>query len=968
MVRIGEFGNTKNQEFYEFELSSEDIEQDTQIIKFVASSGTDPNVIYVEHDSDKWVYKPYNKNLSFDLQTITRTKLNRSGPIIRGDTDLEVDRLEDLPKTFDKFVDLWSIPNFDETAYYKVNDRVRYQGGVYVAQENITPAVWGENGPKFGETTETYLPNIFVGNYTKPNPNLSGTPDSTFTPGTWQVLQTTDKSVGISEVCPGPTDASKARVTTIDNHQLEVGDYVMIVGADGVNASANGIWTVDSLESGSTKQFYINTRILNVISVGKIFTFKPVRFKNPTDFNLAVNDPDDHGYDWQPKYQGEYSPTPSGYNPIYPIAIVDDSENTGGVTNDYGNYKSYSIINGTPVIVKQESAAVDLNDIEHLLVYDHRQNKTMVKLELFSPENLRVPAVFKNDIDSIGRVDPAKYNRTTDPYKSVYTSLGWYEEYVGRRWWDTSSLQFSDYITGDEYAKAKYWGSTSTTSRPEIYEWTKSTVHPSQWAKQVEKRNVIFGQVATGEVYIDRSLGEEQYHWVEEEDYVNGSTYTVYYFWVKNKQTIAQESKFSRIYTVDQLSRVILNPSAAGLAWWSPISQDTIIVKGIKTYLTEDSTVVQIKKRTQGNEKHQQWLFVSEGNTVETIPEWLHVRFRDSIAGRIQYQRTAPYSNFNISETYSQGDIVKHAEKFFICRRITSGYFDDSDWQILGNVQELSSSTLGFNIVKNVPDLLNLHRYNRLGNSVRPYAQSWFNNLFEARRTLILKINELLLNVNVQSLNQWGATDLNNTALYVGDELVDMTEFWEYADFRSEDYDSTKSIAVLTDDVSDLYNVQTSAGDYIRVNSDATDYTIYRKNSDGSFTIVYQKNAAIQFKDLLYLEELSTAWDMAVWDSSVYPWDFDRNAAFKTIIDSLRREIFVSEYLKYYSIMICAMFRYVLSEQVDVDWLTKSSTIEPVNLIAQTLSNSDTLKRDEIVALINFISHQRVAVRQCLSN
>jgi hypothetical protein len=50
------------------------------------------------------------------------------------------------------------------------------------------------------------------------------------------------------------------------------------------------------------------------------------------------------------------------------------------------------------------------------------------------------------------------------------------------------------------------------------------------------------------------------------------------------------------------------------------------------------------------------------------------------------------------------------------------------------------------------------------------------------------------------------------------------------------------------------------------------------------------------------------------------------------------------------------MFRYVLSEQVDVDWLTKSSTIEPVNLIAQTLSNSDTLKRDEIVALINFYS------------
>lgn len=48
------------------------------------------------------------------------------------------------------------------------------------------------------------------------------------------------------------------------------------------------------------------------------------------------------------------------------------------------------------------------------------------------------------------------------------------------------------------------------------------------------------------------------------------------------------------------------------------------------------------------------------------------------------------------------------------------------------------------------------------------------------------------------------------------------------------------------------------------------------------------------------------------------------------------------------------MFRYVLSEQVNVDWLAKSSTIEPVNLIAQTLENSDYLKRDEISSLINF--------------
>jgi hypothetical protein len=50
------------------------------------------------------------------------------------------------------------------------------------------------------------------------------------------------------------------------------------------------------------------------------------------------------------------------------------------------------------------------------------------------------------------------------------------------------------------------------------------------------------------------------------------------------------------------------------------------------------------------------------------------------------------------------------------------------------------------------------------------------------------------------------------------------------------------------------------------------------------------------------------------------------------------------------------MFRYVLSEQINVDWIAKSSTIEPVNLIAQTLSNNDYVKRDEISTITNFYS------------
>ena len=53
---------------------------------------------------------------------------------------------------------------------------------------------------------------------------------------------------------------------------------------------------------------------------------------------------------------------------------------------------------------------------------------------------------------------------------------------------------------------------------------------------------------------------------------------------------------------------------------------------------------------------------------------------------------------------------------------------------------------------------------------------------------------------------------------------------------------------------------------------------------------------------------------------------------------------------------MCTMFRYVMSEQVGVDWLAKSSTIEPVNLISSTLEVNDSLQRDQITVLSNFYS------------
>jgi len=1158
MIRTGEIGNTHNIEYYEFELNSQDVKNETQLIKFSNETPTNSEILYVRDNSTKWVHRPINKKLRFNYSNISYGELKTSGPIIDGDTDYSVASLKDLPALYSELADIWSLEWFDRTAIYKKDATCRFAGKLYRATSEfngaLTPAIesiiFGADGSSispsvaltadqivyisgtltsgvttnvasltnysgtltkfyvvktsegklklskvkgsttttdwlkapgagktvglsfnsasnliaayFSQIDEPWLPNVFINNYYKTNPDLTNSGTSSFTPGTWQVLQLMDQDLEIDEACPGLTDVSVARISTVTAHNLSVGDYVMIVNCGTAASSANGIWPVKKLEADSTTKFYIDTRITESIPNGKLFVFRPVRFKSTQDKVAALTS---NKYSWKRKYLPltnavsetslELQTTPSGYNRTYPIIIVDDSQsaNPTAATFDYGNFEVYEIRFGSSVLVKSEqySMPIDPSDIEHLVVYDYATNQTLAKFELFDPRKLIIPQVLKDEIDITSRIDPAKYNRTTDTFKSIYTSLGWYEEFVGRRWWNTNTTNFNDYESVDEETRAKYWGTTVDGEYPEIYEWTKSTVHPSQWATQVAAGRVIYGQVASGEAYVDTSLNENNYHWVEETDYVDNKEVTTYYFWVKNKTAIAAESVKARTYTVSQLSKTLLNPSAAGISWWAPVTNNTIVIKGVAPYLNTNSTVLQIKKKTKGEDKHHQWTFISENSTASSIPEWVHSRFKDSISARKISTYTESYQGYDPQATYQQGEIVKfglnnqNKSAFYLCKIDGTAGVDKApvkntetdNWKFLDNVTEYLPSdkgnwdgylyaaherdewnsslaydagdivmrslpsnsvqttsvtyykaktnvpvstsitdtnywtllvtppfvlkwdydeenALSFYRDRNVPDQYNLHIFNRLGNDVRPYPKSWFNNITEARRVFVKKLNEMLININITSLSNWDSSLLNNTAYSITEETYDITQYWEFADFRSTDYDSLKHPAYVVNSLESISSLSASVGDYIKLVESINAYSIYRKNSDNSYSLMFKRNGTIQLMDTLYDESGLSQWGNGQWDQSGVPWSNDLGTVFNAIVEGFRSELFTGIYEKYYSLLLCAMFRYVLSDQVNVDWLAKSSTIEPVNLISKTADANNYLKRDEVNIFLNF--------------
>jgi hypothetical protein len=73
--------------------------------------------------------------------------------------------------------------------------------------------------------------------------------------------------------------------------------------------------------------------------------------------------------------------------------------------------------------------------------------------------------------------DPATYNVGDN----ANTKTPWGAEHLGEVWWDLSKVKWIWYEQDTQEYKVNNWGKTFPGSSIDIYEWTESTLLPSQW-------------------------------------------------------------------------------------------------------------------------------------------------------------------------------------------------------------------------------------------------------------------------------------------------------------------------------------------------------------------------------------------------------------------------------------------------------------------------------------------------------
>ena len=344
------------------------------------------------------------------------------------------------------------------------------------------------------------------------------------------------------------------------------------------------------------------------------------------------------------------------------------------------------------------------------------------------------------------------------------------------------------------------WGRLFDGATVDIYEWTRSPVLPESWSNAVNQKLVIDGKEASGEAYFREINGELIYNWTEEVYFNSKSkrTETVYYFWVKNKTNF---SGTKRQYNVLQLSQLLSDPSGYNLKWCAIAGNDSFLLSGISRMVTEN-TVVQLPVQTTSNAlPMQDWLMLAEGYDKSVIPEYLHIKVRDSLAGFNRFSVTKTYSMWSSSTSYAEDTVVRDSDGNFYISRVSSNLNNkpstDTDMSHWNRVYDYSfienTQADDISIIRSqaVPDL-KLHKFNRYGHEVRP-VQSLYRDLEEARQNFVYSVNLLLSEVNVvDEIKNW-ETALQHTFVE-GATTYDLSDYISFIDWKLIERDADNNI------------------------------------------------------------------------------------------------------------------------------------------------------------------------------
>lgn len=433
----------------------------------------------------------------------------------------------------------------------------------------------------------------------------------------------------------------------------------------------------------------------------------------------------------------------------------------------------------------------------------------------------------------------------------------------------------------------KVWWDTSTVK----YEWYEQGANSDRWQRWgamfpgstitvcewVESRALPQNWTGEGRPrWLDRYITERHL------DPETGKHTQYYYYWVQNRSIITERSKelTGRQLDTQTIARYIGNPQGLGVSMISFVSSDSFVLSNIAEVLREDDNIIQINFSRNLNPdgiKHTAWKLMREGDNNSVIPDYLTQKLIDSLAG---------------------------------------------------------VNAVG----QDVPDTT-LSEVDRYGIQFRP-RQTMFKNIYEARRTFAAALNNVLVDLKLQSNYPTWDLDLPSDLTYFSRINWYEVERLDQATNSKVRYDSNYKPVFSVGSKSELQAyINVADGTIIQVKQTATSrpqlYMFVAETREFKLISIYAET--LKVNDIFYKHETNALMSLEV----------------RAVINALVNNVFVNT--SNWNQVFFEMLKYAYMEQEQLSWAFKTTYLY-VEKEEQDLVQITGFKPDNFEKILSYLN------------
>ena len=183
-------------------------------------------------------------------------------------------------------------------------------------------------------------------------------------------------------------------------------------------------------------------------------------------------------------------------------------------------------------------------------------------------------------------------------------------------------------------------------------------------------------------------------------------------------------------------------------------------------------------------------------------------------------------------------------------------------------------------------------------------------------------------------------------------QSYDTSLYWNYIDWYATGYSDLTPVNYLVTGSYELEGLNDKVGDVVKIENIGTGGWLLLKKIDNQeqvdYTVNYQtigrENGTIEFSRLLY-SDIRTGYDNQVFDAVLY--DREPSNEIRIIMETLRDNIFVDQLEVEWNKLFFASVRYAMSEQVNIDWIFKTSFVKAKHNVGE-LDQRITFRNDNL--------------------